>query len=107
MAGEWLELRLPRLVLLIRLLACLAKSLRNPARAFLLATNERFEARGTGNRFEEKWSHTAALRALAVLSYRHHSGRTEQIRATTTQPNTLGAPKGAPQYSKLFSSHIS
>ena len=36
---------------------------------------EQFEIRCTDSRFEEKWGHTAALRAPAVLPYRCRSGK--------------------------------
>ena len=48
------------------------KGPRDFAQAFLLAIARTFEFHGTGNRFEEKWGHTAALRALAALP-RHYS----------------------------------
>lgn len=62
-----LVLRLPRLVIL----ACLAQSPRYPARAFFWRPNERLQVHGTGSRIEEKWGHTAALRAPAALP-RHY-----------------------------------
>ena len=53
------------------LLACLMQGSSDSARAFLLAILEQFEVHGTGSRFEEKWDHAVALRALAALP-RHY-----------------------------------